>query len=198
MLSLNLYKEDFNVSQDTGCLGIFLGILITLLLAITFGILFFEYRYSKIIAFIIIATGILFSKFLIRKLYPDWPKSKNFIGKLKLSSEEIEICSEVYKHQLQINECKELLFFFDHYKGFSSGVNSDPMRTGNSLLFFKSNDGVVSIAKFNINSYKEFENFKLILAEYKMNVTYFKEYIPREINVILKADLSDRIIYNQN
>lgn len=195
MLSLNLYKEDFDVVQNNGCFGRILRTIIVLFLALYIGLLFENNITTWLVFTCITFGGSYIADIYIRKLYPDWPKKRNFTGKLIISQQNITINSEKRNLNLLISECKELIFFFDQYSGYSAG-GPDLQRNGNALVFFKNNNGVVSTAKFNINSYKEFEDFKLILADYKKSVNYFKEYIPREISVILKPDLSDRIIYN--
>lgn len=66
---------------------------------------------------------------------------------------------------------------------------------GNALLFFKNRQNEVFVAKFNIRMEKSFNAFLSVIQEYKETLTYFKEYIPSDIDHILKPDLSGRIIY---
>lgn len=121
-IELDLYPIDFNVVSNKSCLG---RILRTLVIVAFF--IFFTYfspfssGISKLISFLLLFGGMFIADTYIRKLYSDWPKKKYFAGKITFESNKIIISNETVT-QLLINDCKELVLFYDHYTGYS--VNS--------------------------------------------------------------------------
>ena len=132
----------------------------------------------------------------LRKLYPDWPKQKNFIGEIAFAPHSIEIkSSEAFIH-LELDQCKEFLIFWDHYVGYGNS-SGDTERNGNALLYFEDHKGISQVAKFNVQTKEQMNKLKLLLQHYKENTSYFKEYLPSEIKFVLKPDLSSRIKYKK-
>jgi hypothetical protein len=143
---------------------------------------------------VLIFGSIFISEKYIRKLFPDWPKKKLFVGTISFSENQI-IVNSIHKNiELNLNDCSEMILFYDHYKGYTAS-SRDIRRNGNGLLFYKNQDAKISIFKFNISDEEQFDEFKIVTENYKNELPYFKEYIPSEISHILKTDYSDRFRY---
>ena len=199
-LELNLYREDFDVTSNYSFLNrilqsisiplIFLGIMLAIpklpesstfiCIAVLFGVT---------IAYLYLSDRYL------RKMYPDWPKPENFVGKITLAPDFITITQENQEIRLSISDCQELLIFSNHFTGYSANQR-DTKRNGNGLLFYKHKPNEVSIYKFTILNDEQFTLFQALCNHYKETVPYFKTYLPYEIKHILQSDLSDRIHYN--
>lgn len=195
-LELKLYQTDFNVQSNYGSLNrILRSIIIPCLVA---GLIIL-YPVSKelviLMSFCIVIGGMYLADTYLRKIYPDWPNSNKFIGTITLSENMITINKKNENIELSISECNELVLFADHYTGYVSNMR-DIKRNGNGLLFYKNNDGKISVFKFNIFDKKQHDKLENLIDFYKVQIPYFKKYLPNEIKHILKTDLFERIKYH--
>ncbi len=196
IVKLNLYRNDFNVLSSHGFLNrILRSIFVTLLAVGVITLIPASIEIRTLILIVILIGGVFISDKYLRRIFPDWPKSKKFIGTISFSVDSISIMEEHHVTKLSLTECIELVIFIDHYTGYT-GTRRDVDRNGNGLLFYKDKLGQTSVYKFNIFNEKQFNNFKIFMDHYKVSVPYFKEYLPYEITHILKPDLSDRIKYH--
>ncbi len=194
-VTVNLFHEDINVARNFGVLHRILSALVIPVLLIGFGFLIpTRSEVSPLIILVLVFGSIFISEYYIRKLFPDWPKKKLFAGKITFSKNKIIVNSNHKNIELRLSECSEMILFYDHYKGYTSS-SRDIKRNGNGLLFYKNRDEEISIFKFNISDENQFDEFKIVIENYKNELPYFKEYIPSEISHILKTDYSDRFRY---
>lgn len=194
-VTINIFREDFNVARNFGVLYRILSSLVIVILLI--GFLFgapLHFEFSTLIALVFVFGSIYISENYIRKLLPDWPKKKLFVGTITFSENQIVVNSNHNNIELQLSECSEMILFYDHYIGYKA-TSRDVERNGNCLLFFKNRNADISIFKFNISDENCFEEFNILIDKYKNELPYFKEYLPNEIKHVLKSNYSDRIRY---
>jgi hypothetical protein len=195
-VKLNLYRDDFNVTSNHGFLNRILRSIFVSLLALGLTILIpVSIEIRTLIFIAILIGGVIVSDKYFRRTYPDWPKSKNFIGTLNFSIDSISIMERNHSTALFLTECSEFVIFIDQYAGYT-GNKRDVDRNGNGLFFYKDKLGQTSVYKFNVFNENQYNKLKIILDQYKLSIPYFKEYLPYEITHILKPDLSDRINYH--
>jgi hypothetical protein len=194
-LELNVYPKDFNVQSNKSCLGRIIRSIviagIVLLVAIFAPI---SNRSLILIEILVLIGGIIIADRYVRRLYPDWPNKKKFIGKMILEKNRIKVFIEENEEILELSNYAEIVIFFDHYTGYSINMR-DIQRNGNALIYLKENNGSSVVIKFNINTEQEYQRFIDMTKNYKEELVYYKEYLPGEISHILKPDLSSRIIY---
>lgn len=194
-VEFQLYKTDFNIIRNFGVLNRILG-------ALAIPVLFLGYVFliptrseiSPLIILVLVFGSILISEYYIRKLLPDWPKQKLFVGTITFYENQIMVNSDLKNMELQLRECSEMILFYDHYIGYTAS-SRDIRRNGNGLLYYKNRDEEISIFKFNISDEEQYDEFKIVTENYKNELPYFKEYLPSEISHILKSDYSDRFRY---
>lgn len=195
-LELKIYRTDFNVQSNYGSLNrILRSIIITCLVVVLIILIPVSKELAILMSLCIVIGGMYLSDAYLRKIYPDWPNSNKFIGTITFSENLITINKENENIELSINECNELVIFVDHYSGFVSNKR-DIKRNGNGLLFYKNNHGKISVFKFNIFDKKQHDKLETLIDFYKVQIPYFKKYLPYEIKHILKPDLTERIKYH--
>jgi hypothetical protein len=193
---MNLYRDDFNVISNHGCLNrglrSIVGPIVVILIVRAFPI---PEKFSVIVLIVLLLLSIYIADKYVRRLYPDWPKSRNFIGSILFTKENITIKRNNGQLQLQTSDISEFIIFWDHYRGFKIS-NHDDERNGNALIYLKCNDGKVSVFKFNVASKREFEDLKLNFDLYQNSIMHCKSYKPESIPIILTPDLNSRRNYN--
>lgn len=187
-----LFKDDFNVARNFGVLHRILSSLVIPVLFLVYVFLIpTRSEFSPLIILVLIFGSIFISEKYIRKLFPDWPKKKLFVGTITFSENQI-IVNSIHKNlELSLIDCSEMILFYDHYNGYTAS-SRDIKRNGNGLLFYKNRDAEISIFKFNISDEEQFDELNIVTKNYKNELPYFKEYLPSEISHILKSDYSDR------
>lgn len=173
-------------------------ILRTIILVFIATILVVVIPMSKSFAIFIMLTiifgGMLIADRFLRKVYSDWPHSKNFEGSIIFTEKQIEINREDSSCSLRLSDCSELLFFTDHFAGYTVN-NRDLQRNGNALIFLKKLDGETLTFKFNIHTEEEYKSFCEIKSCYPDKINYYKEYGTPELMHILNSELTNRIKY---
>lgn len=196
-LKLTLYQNDFKVHTNFGGFHrILRSIFIACLVVISSIILV---PVSKELAFfislIILIVSLNITDTYLRKIYPDWPNSNKFIGTIIFSENLITINTQNENIELLITDCNELMLFIDHFSGFKANKR-DIERNGNGLLFYKNNNGKISVFKFNVFNKIQHDKLETLIDLYKVQIPYFKKYLPFEISHILKPNLTERRKYN--
>lgn len=151
---------------------------------------------TAIIVFIVVLVGLLFlADKYFRRLYPDWPKTKNYAGTILFGVDEITIKKNNEQITIPVKNISNLLLFCDHYRGFRNN-HRDIERNGNALVYIKSIDGLAHAFKFNIYSKMQFESLNLLTTQYESSVGHYQKYAPAAIPTILTADLKQIRAFN--
>lgn len=194
-MTLKLYRHNFDVTAYYSGTNRIVRTLLSVAVAF-FGVKILPLSAAALTFafFAILIAMIIIGDFYLRRLYPDWPWSSRFIGKINFSEKTIEVVEGEKGNLMQLSDIAELIIFFDHYTGFCEPKGLD--RNGNALLYIKTKSGDVQNFKFNVRTKLEFEEFTVLIECYKTSVPYFKAARPGDIQYVLKKDLSGRREYN--
>lgn len=191
-MKLNIYPSTFKFEKNYSGIHLVLRTFLTVCFACALAfILPFPGAIKVIILFVVLIGGSVLADKYLRRLYPDWPKTKNFNGTIDFHSEYIQLIKNDENSSLNLTKCLEIVFFCDFYAGFSA-TKPNLQSNGNALLFYKDVDRSVTLVKFNLATMEQFTEFQNLIEDYKNKLPYVKIYSPEEYTHILNNDLSDR------
>ncbi len=130
-----------------------------------------------------------------RKIYSDWPKRKYMKGEVTFETTKIHVVLDE-EREFDRSEIGELIFFYDHYAGWSSGPIVDINRNGNALIFVRMKNETTDFYKFNIRTKEEFQGLEAIIESYLLHVPFVLIKKVTDIPYILTSDLSERRVYH--